>query len=838
MKKFLMALFLSLIVAGNCFGQSCETTIDGNSVCDYKITDWYGLSSAPALSSVGTARVYFDFSSGKLKCSEDGNSYANCVGSGGGSSYTDSQAQVATGWTDGGSNVYLTTTADLVGVGTTTPSALLHISSTANQTLFRIDDNGSTDVTPFIVTASGNVGIGTFLPNLFTVVNPQDNTSPMIRFFTNGSTPSSTSVGDGAMKATSGSDNSALGRNAGAQMTSGARNSIVGVNTLGNNLAGSDNSAVGYLALSAGIAVNNSSAVGSGALKGNAGTASNNTAIGYQAGTAIRNGTNNVLIGYSAADTLLDGSNNIVLGYDLDLIDNTSSNQLNIGNLLFGTAIDGTGNTLSTGNIGVGTFGPKQKLDVVGTVQTTGFKMATGAAAGYLLTSDSVGLGTWTPPAASAGGSGGGWTDGGTVISPTTISDTVGIGTTLNSFGTSLSVIGGTVGIGTWNPAGILHIKHTTQQSAAIVLQNSSDSATNRGEFLDFLEGSAATSVLTIGHQNTFVFGDDSAQTFIASRVAGEPMSFMVGGFDAANEKMRIQGGGMVGIGTVAPSQKLDVAGTAQMTGFKLPTGGSAGYLLTSDSVGVGTWTPPAVTGAASSGGWTDGGTNVFPTATTDFIGIGTTTPSASTTVEIVRQSGNAPFKISPSAGDAGGFLLVGSDGRVGIGTSKASINTGLAINNGNVGIGTWDATAPLFIKHVVPGSAAILIQNASNSGTQRGEFLDFQEASPAVSTLTIGHQNTFIFGDDAAQTFIASRVSGEPMTFIVGGYDAANEVMRLTSGANVGIGTTVPPSKLYVKGGITSTQGSQGQTACWRSDNTLGYCSSIVGAGGGCTCN
>jgi hypothetical protein len=38
-----------------------------------------------------------------------------------------------------------------------------------------------------------------------------------------------------------------------------------------------------------------------------------------------------------------------------------------------------------------------------------------------------------------------------------------------------------------------------------------------------------------------------------------------------------------VGIGTITPTEKLDVAGTAQVTGIKMPTGASNGYVLTSD---------------------------------------------------------------------------------------------------------------------------------------------------------------------------------------------------------------------------------------------------------------
>jgi hypothetical protein len=60
-----------------------------------------------------------------------------------------------------------------------------------------------------------------------------------------------------------------------------------------------------------------------------------------------------------------------------------------------------------------------------------------------------------------------------------------------------------------------------------------------------------------------------------------------------------------VGIGTTSPTQPLDVAGTAQMTGFKMPTGADSGYVLTSDASGVGTWqTPKMIFGYNS--GWVD----------------------------------------------------------------------------------------------------------------------------------------------------------------------------------------------------------------------------------------
>jgi hypothetical protein len=47
-------------------------------------------------------------------------------------------------------------------------------------------------------------------------------------------------------------------------------------------------------------------------------------------------------------------------------------------------------------NIGIGTNTPAYKLEVSGTVSTTGFRMTNGAVSNYILTSDSTGLASWT----------------------------------------------------------------------------------------------------------------------------------------------------------------------------------------------------------------------------------------------------------------------------------------------------------------------------------------------------------------------------------------------------------------------------------------------------------
>jgi hypothetical protein len=80
---------------------------------------------------------------------------------------------------------------------------------------------------------------------------------------------------------------------------------------------------------------------------------------------------------------------------------------------------------------------------------------------------------------------------------------------------------------------------------------------------------------------------------------------------------------GNVGVGTQTPSAKLDVAGTAKMAGFALPTGAAGGRVLTSDASGTGTWQAPQ---AGTDGDWTVSGDNMY-SAVPGNVGIGVTSP-------------------------------------------------------------------------------------------------------------------------------------------------------------------------------------------------------------------
>jgi hypothetical protein len=119
--------------------------------------------------------------------------------------------------------------------------------------------------------------------------------------------------------------------------------------------------------------------VGNAFMGGSAGTTGNshtvwtgnfNTMIGFAAASNINpNGSvlnNNTIIGSYAADgqILGSGDNNILIGSHINLPKDSGSYQVNVGNILYGTNISGTGYTVSPGNIGIGSTTPLGRLSV------------------------------------------------------------------------------------------------------------------------------------------------------------------------------------------------------------------------------------------------------------------------------------------------------------------------------------------------------------------------------------------------------------------------------------------------------------------------------------------
>ena len=178
-------------------------------------------------------------------------------------------------------------------------------------------------------------------------------------------------------------------------LADGGSNNAFGQSTMISNTTGSGNSAFGNLALSASSIGNFNAAFGNGSLSSTT-TGGSNTALGSTAGNLNTTGSNNIFIGAGA------NANSI-----------TASNQLSIQNIIYGVNNSGTGTTISTGNIGIGTKNPVYKLEVAGTLGVSGaltFNALAGTGTRIVL-SDSTGTlttSTLTPnsvPYINAGGS-------------------------------------------------------------------------------------------------------------------------------------------------------------------------------------------------------------------------------------------------------------------------------------------------------------------------------------------------------------------------------------------------------------------------------------------------
>ncbi|MBX3019797.1 MAG: tail fiber domain-containing protein [Bdellovibrionaceae bacterium] len=519
-----------------------------------------------------------------------------------------------------------------------------------------------------------------------------------------------------------------------------------------------------FLILSATSAPTNSNAINvvSGTMGGSA-VKFSSPSTNFAGGLSYDHAINTLWFRANGAEAMrLNASGNMGLGT------NAPSGRLHIqgGEAILGPVAAGTGNAGSlqfrelaaNGTNGVSLRAP----DALAANYTLTLPAATGST-GQFLSTDAAGNLSWaTNPGGTLG-----WVHGGNSFGVTgTLGTNDAQDLAIRTAGTTRMTFtaGGSIGIGTAPPGAAFDMNTSMNNSLDMRILNTNAGASAKANFT--VESNAAA--LNVSAYSTAGGGLAQIQTGAAQLdirnydAAGRIL------FATANTgRVLISSTGQVGIGTLAPSGRLHVAGGDMILGPLSATTGAA--LMIREASGNGTdavslrvpnalaasytLTLPAATGSSGQFLATDASGNLSwatnPGGTLGWV-----------------QGGNS-FGVTGTLGTNDAQALAVRTA----GTTRMTVTAG-----GSVGIGT---TTPSEKFHVVTGNDTVSIMG-SNGGAQSLAFFHDSGASPAP-------RNSLLFTGGAFEI-----------------YDDTNAVARLwvSSAGDVGIGTNAPSGRLHVAGG------------------------------------
>jgi len=285
---------------------------------------------------------------------------------------------------------------------------------------------------------------------------------------------------------------------------------------------------------------------------------------------------------------------------------------------------------------------------------------------------------------------------------------------------------------------------------------------------------------------------------------------------------------GNVGIGTSAPYGRLELYGSGQSwtTAPAIRMWDSfngLGWLIGNvNNITAGDFyirTLPSVSGVPSS---TEQQFTIK--YSTGNVGIGTTSPTSK--LELYNSSGDTRMTVTSTGGTGASDLLLknasgtvayewyvqalGADGRFRIfDNTGGSTGERFTIDqSGNVGIGTSSPNTILEASQSTNGDAAIRITNSNagtnataqffaNNGTTQTQFFHTGINYTTGGSQVVNYAN--LGGIYNASTGIALSAAGASGIILFGTGASQTERMRITSGGNVGIGTTSPNARLEV---------------------------------------
>jgi hypothetical protein len=441
-------------------------------------------------------------------------------------------------------------------------------------------------------------------------------------------------------------DNTFLGQLAGNSTNVGtSNNTAVGGSALKANTSGTNNTAVGVLALTGSTGSGNT-AVGSGALISNS-AGNNNTAIGNGANVSTGGLSKATAIGYNA---IAGASNSLVLG---------------------GTGADAV-------NVGIGTTSPISKLDVSGDLRLAPITAPSPTAEKLYNVGGNL---FWNGTNISSGGSG--WS----------LTGNAGTNPATNFLGTTdaqpLIIRNSGVESMRINTSYISMGGRTTPVNANSFFDLQTDNGAGLGGmYVDVADpdGDAFYGYSNLGVSRALTYMDATTGSWNVQT--------------AGSDRLSITSGGNVGIGTVAPVNKLDVeGGVAIGATYSGTSAAPANGLLVEGNTGIGTSTPLGKLHVEDADYFSS--PVVFST---------TNAATAGPTLRFSNPSavGNHVYDIIGSTGGAASPGI----GSFGIWDATSSLYRFVIKPSGNVGIGTTAPTTPL---HVESSNAAAIILGKQN---------------------------------------------------------------------------------------------------------------------------
>jgi hypothetical protein len=511
----------------------------------------------------------------------------------------------------------------------------------------------------------------------------------------------------------------------------------------------------------------------------------NNVTVGY-----IGNGTGVVTSG-SATDFGIQATNNFVLSTG------GATERMRI---------------TSTGNVGIGTTSPSEKLHVVGNELVTG-----------TLEVDTVNNGVGDFLTRTAGG----------IITRRTAAEV------LSDIGAQAALTNPVTGTGTLN-----YVSKFTSTGSTLGNSQIFDNGTNvgigtasPGEKLEVQNASLGAKIKVSNSAGGYASLECSSNS---SSVA--QLSF-------TNQLSLI--GGNVGIGTTSPSAKLNVSGDIHIGDYgsaasrvlDFRTSNSV-FTITTDGTSAALGTTLTYSWASGGGGplkFNNAGGEVMRLSSAGNVGIGTTSPDTllhissfnspilrleATTTALVLDSavGEVQFEANDAsasgtgvkakigaysdvaAGNAVGLRFFTAEAGVATGTEKMRISA-----TGNVGIGTASGGTRLYVDYTTNGSDGIVSRNLSAGTSAFGYVGAFNNLTNGIdlrsySSTHASLPSTSIIQSSSGQTggIVINQVGANPIRFQTN----SSERIRILSTGEVGIGTTAPSTRLQVVGGSDAWTG------------------------------